>query len=273
MDAKITALVIIITAITLSSGVLLFQCLNTNTSNANQAEKLEITDSAVWYKNTWAYAQAAIIIVNDGKTEAIINKISVRGIRCSWSDIYYSKGEIGSFSNLNPSSEELSGTSVNIVVDNKEQMFLQATGPLALRSFETIVFYVKNPGNITLGDIPATVTVAIYTENDLYYKETDVEAQIDIGFMGSSSVQITDATFPDASHVTLAVKNTGTKTVTLAAAKINGGQSITISETLQPRNSTTIDLDLAWVAGNPYKFNLYDSSGIIVGSYQATPPA
>jgi hypothetical protein len=27
-----------------------------------------------------------------------------------------------------------------------------------------------------------------------------------------------------------------------------------------------------WVAGNPYKFDLIDSSGQVVGSYQATAP-
>jgi flagellin-like protein len=97
-----------------------------------------------------------------------------------------------------------------------------------------------------------------------------------VGFMGSSSVQVTDVTFPTADTVTLAVKNTGTKTVTIAIAKINGVTNTGITApgvTLVAGDDTTIDLDLTWVAGNPYKFDLYDSSGTVVGSYQATAPA
>jgi flagellin-like protein len=95
-----------------------------------------------------------------------------------------------------------------------------------------------------------------------------------VGFMGSSSVTITDVTFKTGDVVTLAVKNTGTKTVTVASAKINGGTGIAVTGVTMPAgNSTTFDLSLAWVSGNPYKFDLIDSSGTVVGSYQATAPS
>ncbi|MEM2999804.1 MAG: archaellin/type IV pilin N-terminal domain-containing protein [Candidatus Bathyarchaeia archaeon] len=109
------------------------------------------------------------------------------------------------------------------------------------------------------------------------------------GFMGSSSITITDAEFADNEpKITLYVKNTGTKTVTIAAIKING----------KPLNSTDTDqawtlkigdtekqsIDAAasgvieitgytWMPGNSYKFDIYDNSGQVVGSYQAVPPA
>jgi flagellin-like protein len=96
---------------------------------------------------------------------------------------------------------------------------------------------------------------------------------LSIGFMGSSSVTITDVSFETPANVTLFVKNTGTKTVTIATAKINSGSPITVGVSLNPGDTANIPLNLNWTAGNPYKFDLYDGSGQILGSYQATAPS
>lgn len=100
---------------------------------------------------------------------------------------------------------------------------------------------------------------------------------LSVGFMGSSSVTITDVSFKAPGNVTLTVKNTGTKTVTIATVKVNnqnvnGTSPATL--TLDPGISNEIEVELAssWTAGNPYKFDLYDASGQILGSYQATAP-
>jgi flagellin-like protein len=94
-----------------------------------------------------------------------------------------------------------------------------------------------------------------------------------VGFMGSSSVNINDVTFNTGDTATLSLKNTGTKTVTIQAVKINSGSNIAVSDySLEPGDVNTLDIACAWVAGNPYKFDLYDGSGQVVGSYQATAP-
>jgi flagellin-like protein len=97
-----------------------------------------------------------------------------------------------------------------------------------------------------------------------------------VGFMGSSSINISNADFTGTNVVTLTLKNTGTKSVTIAQAKINN-----VAVTIASGNMTTssagdhgdLVLTSAWTAGNPYKIDLYDSSGQVVGSYQATAPA
>jgi flagellin-like protein len=96
-----------------------------------------------------------------------------------------------------------------------------------------------------------------------------------VGFMGSSSVTITDVTFNSGNATaTLALKNTGTKTVTIASVKINGAAGIPVSDySLASGDSNTLNVACSWTAGNPYKFDLVDSTGTVVGSYQATPPA
>jgi flagellin-like protein len=99
-----------------------------------------------------------------------------------------------------------------------------------------------------------------------------------IGFMGSSSITITNVSFAGTTtqNVTLAVKNTGTNKVTIGQAKVNNAVvTIDSSSTLTYAAGATgtITLDTTWVAGNPYKFELYDSNGQVVGSYQATAPS
>jgi flagellin-like protein len=98
-----------------------------------------------------------------------------------------------------------------------------------------------------------------------------------VGFMGSSSVTITDVDFgtTPSENVTLYVKNTGTKAVTIITVKVNNQKVAGMepdSLTLQPGEGDKLTLSTNWVAGNQYKFDLYDSSGQVVGSYQATAP-
>ena len=99
-----------------------------------------------------------------------------------------------------------------------------------------------------------------------------------IGFMGSSSITITNVSFAGTTtqNVTLTVKNTGTNKVTIAQVKVNNAvATIHSSSTLTYAAGAngTIILNTPWVAGNPYKFELYDSNGQVVGSYQATAPS
>jgi flagellin-like protein len=104
-----------------------------------------------------------------------------------------------------------------------------------------------------------------------------------IGFMGSSSITITGVDFkgtPSAAdnYINVTLKNTGTKTVTINQIKINNaiktftatGSNYTLpagdhDHVIQIQN-------VGWVNGNPYKIDLYDTSGSAVGSTQQNSP-
>jgi len=95
-----------------------------------------------------------------------------------------------------------------------------------------------------------------------------------VGFMGSSSVTITDVTFNSGNTATLYLKNTGTKTVTIVSVRVNGDrQDLPTPLTIDSGLTDTQDVDVTWVPGDPYKFDLYDASGQVIGSYQANAPA
>jgi flagellin-like protein len=99
-----------------------------------------------------------------------------------------------------------------------------------------------------------------------------------VGFMGSSSMTITNVSFDNTTPktITLDLKNTGTKSVTIAQVKINSAPvQIADGNMTTSGAGDTGDLVLSyatWVSGNPYKIDLIDSSGQAVGSYQATAP-
>jgi hypothetical protein len=102
-----------------------------------------------------------------------------------------------------------------------------------------------------------------------------------VGFMGSSSMTVTDMQFTDpatdglsGTTITLDLKNTGTKSVTITTAKVNNDPASITAVTV---DSGDEELDFVltydWTIGNPYKVDLYDNSGQVVGSYQANAPA
>lgn len=78
-------------------------------------------------------------------------------------------------------------------------------------------------------------------------------------------------------YITLTVKCTGTKQVTVGQAKINNVAAIidsTSTLTYSPSMIGSIILDnVTWSNGNSYKIDLYDASGMGVTSTQQNAPA
>jgi flagellin-like protein len=101
-----------------------------------------------------------------------------------------------------------------------------------------------------------------------------------IGLTNTSSITITTMTFSGTSGsgtntIVLTLKNTGTKAVTIGQVKVNNvGFSFSGNgTTLQSGATGTLTItNVGWSNGNPYKVDLYDSSGTAVGSYQANAP-
>jgi len=95
-------------------------------------------------------------------------------------------------------------------------------------------------------------------------------------FMGSSSVTITNVDFiENGASMNITVKNTGTNQVTLGTVKVNNAVCL-----FDPKTSATLDagaveyikITCAWISGNPYKIDLYDTSGTGIGSTQQNAP-
>ena len=256
-------------------GVASLQLFDGGNNNASQFERVELKNANIWVMIDQGSSQSAVFLVNEGNTASKIKEITVRGIECSWSDVYYWTANIGSTTGeLGLSANELSGSSVTIMIDEKEQVFERATGEINLDAYQTMILYLNNPGNLTSEEAPSQVTLAVFTERAMYLQEITPRR--------ASYVHITNVQFAETSgnvtnSVILTLRNTGTKDVIISVAKINNNVFATDPATLiLPGNQIDASLmitSVGWISGNAYKFDLYDSSGRIAASYQATAPA
>jgi flagellin-like protein len=98
-------------------------------------------------------------------------------------------------------------------------------------------------------------------------------------FMGSSSITVTDVHFYGTSgtanaYINVTLKNTGTKQVTISTIKVNSNAYTPSGNATMSAGDTGRELKITaiWTDGNPYKIELYDSSGGGVGSTQQNAP-
>ena len=266
MNLKVVFLALAVATVALSS-IVLFQYLNTlnaqNELNASQPETLEITESEIW--NT----QAGLILVNYGKTDAIITRITARGVDCNWNKVYAWKGEIGSVSSLTAPQGNLSGGTFKTVVDGAERTFAQAPNGMRINAYQMAVLYLDGI-NLTLQDLPSKVTIAVFTERNVYTTETTANAPA-IAFMGTEEIRITNVSFSDA-QISITARNTGSSPVTINELLISNNKQNFEAQTIQPNESIEATVGYHWVSGTSYQFKLVSSKGNVF-VYSATAPA
>src|SRR5208337_4718478 len=83
----ITTLIILVVSILLA-GVLTYFAINVVSTRVQQ-ESLQVTDQHVWMNPSANsgdsdYCVAALMVLNNGGRDVVINKIEVRGQDCSW---------------------------------------------------------------------------------------------------------------------------------------------------------------------------------------------
>jgi len=151
LSTVVTTLIILVVSVLLAT-VVTFYAINVTTTRV-QEESLFLTKQHVWYNTTGDWAQSAIVIVNTGGKDVVLDKVTVRGQECPWTNVFYWRTNTETISN-----------------------FTQASDDLTLISGYTMVVYVKNPDSIALNDVGITVGITMFTSNAQYYKETNVEA-------------------------------------------------------------------------------------------------
>ena len=175
LSVVVTTLIILVVSVLLATIVTLY-AVNVTTTRV-QEEALHPTKQHVWYNTTSSWAQAAIVIVNTGGRDVVIDKISVRGQESNWSDVYYWRTQDVTVSDdLHVTPTEITGTSFNITVQGTPRTFSRAETDLTLKSGWQIVVYIMRPDSIALNDVGTTVGITIFTSNAQYYKETNIEA-------------------------------------------------------------------------------------------------
>jgi len=175
LSTVVTTLIILVVSVLLAS-VVTFYAINVTTTRV-QEESLFLTKPHCWYNTTGGWAEAALVVINTGGKDVVLDKITVRGQESPWANVYYWRTNTVTISgDLNVTATELTGTTFNITVQGSARSFDQATDDLTLKSGYTMVIYIKDPDSIALNDVGITVGITLFTSNAQYYKEVNIQA-------------------------------------------------------------------------------------------------
>ena len=175
LSTVVTTLIILVVSVLLAT-VVTFYAINVTTTRV-QEENLFLTKQHVWYNTSGAWAEAAIVVVNTGGKDVVLDKIAVRGQDANWTGVYYWRTNSETISNdLQVTPLELTGANFSITVQGTPRTFYQATDDITLKSGYTMVVYIHNPGSIALNDVGIPVGITIFSANAQYYKESNVQA-------------------------------------------------------------------------------------------------
>jgi len=179
LSTVVTTLIILVVSVLLAT-VVTFYAINVTTTRV-QEESLYLTKEHVWYNTSGAWAQAAIVIVNTGGKDIVLDKITVRGQESPWSNVFYWRTNQETITaDLNVTATQLNVTLATFdmsgTFDYGTGTFNQSTSDLTLKSGWTLVVYITSPDSIGLNDVGTTVGITVFTANAQHYKECNVQA-------------------------------------------------------------------------------------------------
>jgi hypothetical protein len=173
LSTVVTTLIILVVSVLLA-GVVTYFAINV-TSTRVQEESLHLTKQHVWYaaNGTTYVGQGAIMIINTGGRDVVIDKLTVRGQEVAWTNVYYNTTTASISDDLTFSTALSDGEEITV---GSAYSFSQASTDLTLESGKTMMIYIDQPDSITVNDIGLTVAITVFTSQAMYYKETNVES-------------------------------------------------------------------------------------------------
>jgi heme/copper-type cytochrome/quinol oxidase subunit 2 len=183
LSTVVTTLIILVVSVLLA-GVVTYFAINV-TSTRVQEENLHVSKQHVWHNMTGSSlnstAQAAIMLINTGGRDVVLDKIAVRGQDSTWTNVYYNitTGAIdGDFTFNSIIADSETGPIADVPIGIHNYTFAQATNDLVLPSGNTMMIFIKSPDSISVNDIGLTVAITIFSSQAMYYKETNVQAAV-----------------------------------------------------------------------------------------------
>jgi hypothetical protein len=172
LSTVVTSLIVLVVSVLLA-GVVAYFAINV-TSTRIQEESLHLTKQHIWYDTTNG-AQAAIMIINTGGRDVVLDKITCRGQECAWSNVVYNTTTNAITDDLSHNASSTLGAG-NINIGTTAYTFLQASNDVTVKSGHTTIIYIDNPDSVSLNDIGLTVALTLLTSQAMHYKEANVEA-------------------------------------------------------------------------------------------------
>jgi hypothetical protein len=163
LSTVVTTLIILVVSVLLA-GVVTYFAINV-TSTRVQEENLQLTKQHVWFDVANNSAEAALVVVNTGGRDVVLDKIAIRGQAHAWESIFYN----------------VSATPVTTDLVYKNATALAAlpntaNSSITLKSGYTMTLYIAKPDSVSVNDVGLTIAMSIFSSQAIYYKETNVEA-------------------------------------------------------------------------------------------------
>jgi len=172
LSTVVTTLIILVVSVLLATVVVYFA---TNVvSTRVQEENLHLTKQHVWYDPANG-GQAAIMIINTGGRDVVLDKISIRGQESVWTNVVYNITTEAITDDLAHNASSTLGAG-DISIGGTPYPFAAASTDIVLKSGYTAIIYIDDPDSISINDVGLTVSIAIYTANAVHYREANVEA-------------------------------------------------------------------------------------------------
>ncbi len=170
LSQVVTTLILLVVAVLLA-GVVTYYATNITMTRTEQ-EEVDISKAHVWVNSTGG-AEAAFVVENLGGRDILIDKITVRGVECSWSNVYFERLTSAPSADMNVTRESLiTGASFSLY----GKTYDQASTDIPVASSGVVLFYIKNPDNIDLDDVGTTVSITVFTKDGQYIEEVNVES-------------------------------------------------------------------------------------------------
>ena len=173
LSTVVTTLIILVVSVLLATVVTYF-AINV-TSTRVQEEALHLTKQHIWHNggtnSTELTHEAAILIINTGGRDVVLDKITVRGQTVEWDDVYYCRTQDSISTDLSYNSTlvdggEILGYTFEVGTTGED---------VTLKSGWSMILYMYNPDSVSVNDIGLTVAITVYSSQAMYYKETNVE--------------------------------------------------------------------------------------------------
>jgi len=173
LSTVVTTLIILVVSVLLATVVVYYA---TNVvSTRVQEESLHLTKTHIWYDTSSSMGQAAIMVINTGGRDVVLDKITCRGQEAVWTNVFYNITTNAISADLSYNATMAAGPTT-IGTDDYE--FVAATTDITLKSGYTAIIYVNNPDSISMNDIGLTVSLAMFTSNAVHNREANVEAVV-----------------------------------------------------------------------------------------------
>ena len=175
LSTVVTTLIILVVSVLLA-GVVTYFAINV-TSTRVQEENLHLTKQHIWYDTAGSgNGQAAIMVINTGGRDVVLDKITCRGQEAAWSNVFYNITTDAISADLAYNASMADAFTMDIGGSDYE--FAVAATDLTLKSGYTAIIYIDDPDSISMNDIGLTVSLAMFTSNAVHNREANVEAVV-----------------------------------------------------------------------------------------------